>query len=410
MLRESAGGSADIGPAAILVQASSLSWSGGPDRCMRVLDGKPLALRCLERARRLFPRVPIRIVAPKFDSGNLDEMASGIENCLASYGFDDRPLNRMIAAVTDLPGDARVLRIDALHCFFQEAVIRGLLQAAEADELDLAKAPDNFPPPLAGEIWRVGALRQVGAMLDRMPVQDAGPHYVQPKFIAMRKEAGLRTRLVEPPHIPDSVLSSIRADLARAFDEDHNEVTRKAIGAGDQISFHYVLARRALKYTDKVLDIASGKGFGGNMMAEVAASVICADLDQAKLDEGRKLFPRENLFFSREDATAISFPAACFDVVVSMETIEHMEDVDRFLSELNRVLKPQGRAILSTPQNSIGHIPLTPAHVHEFRLDELRAACVRHFTIEKIIGLKGGTVYFDDDPIGTNSVIYLRKA
>src|SRR3978361_532844 len=105
-------------------------------------------------------------------------------------------------------------------------------------------------------------------MLDRMPAQDAGPHYVHPKFIAMRKEADLRTRIVEPPRIPDTVLAGIRADLARAFDEDHNEVTRKSIGAGDQISFHYVLACRALKPTDRVLDIASGKGFGGNMMAQ----------------------------------------------------------------------------------------------------------------------------------------------
>jgi 2-polyprenyl-3-methyl-5-hydroxy-6-metoxy-1,4-benzoquinol methylase len=406
MFRESLG----TRPAAILVQASSLSWSGGPDRCMRVLDEEPLALRCLERARRLFPDVPIRIVAPQFDSGGLDEIASRIENCRTSYGFDDKPLNRMIAAVADLPDNALVLRIDGLHCFFQEAIIEGLIEAAEADDLDLAKSPDNLPPPLTGEVWRAGGLRQVGDMLGRMPAEAAAPHYVHPKFIAMRKHSDLRTRIVEPPQIPDRVLSEIRADLARAFDEDHNEVTRKSIGAGDQISFHYVLASRALKPTDRVLDIASGKGFGGNMMAQVAGSVTCADLDQSKLDEGRTLFPRLNLFFSRQDATATEFPDDSFDVVVSMETIEHMDDVDLYLAELSRVLKWGGRAILSTPQNSIGHIPLTPAHVHEFRLDELRADCSRHFEVEKIIGLKGGTVHFDDDPIGTNSVIFLRKA
>lgn len=284
------------------------------------------------------------------------------------------------------------------------------MEAAQAEGLDLAKSPDNFPPPLSGEVWRVSALRHIAGMLDRMPAQTAGPHYVHPKFIAMRKEAGLRTRIVQPPPIPDTLLRTIRADLARAFDEDHNEVTRKSIGAGDQISFHYVLASRALKPTDRVLDIASGKGFGGNMMAQVAASVTCADLDQGKLDEGRALFPRENLDFSRQNATATSFPSESFDVVVSMETIEHMDDVDGFLAELSRVLKRGGRAILSTPQNAIGHIPLTPAHVHEFTLEELREDCARHFAIEKIIGLKGGTVHFDDDPIGTNSVIFLRKS
>ena len=404
------GASHKAGLSAVLVQASSLSWSGGPDRCMRELDGKPLALSCLERVRALFPAVPIRVVAPQFDSGNLDAIASAVTNCRVSYGFDDKPLHRMIAAVKDFPDDALVLRLDALHCFFREEVIRGLIDAAQSQGLDLAKSPDNFPPPLSGEVWRAGALRHIADMLGRMPANAAAPHYVHPKFIAMRKESDLLTRIIEPPVISDETLRAIRADLARAFDEDHNEVTRKAIGAGDQISFHYVLARNALKPTDRVLDIASGKGFGGNMMAEVAQSVTCADLDESKLQEGRALFRRPNLEFSREDVTATRFADNSFDVVVSMETIEHMDDVDLYLRELARVLKTGGRAILSTPQNSIGHIPLTPAHVHEFRLDELRADCARHFAVEKIIGLKAGTVHFDDDAIGTNSVIFLRKA
>ncbi|HXJ01250.1 MAG TPA: class I SAM-dependent methyltransferase [Micropepsaceae bacterium] len=397
-------------PAVILVQASSLSWSGGPDRCMRELDRKPLVARCLEHARQLFPQTPIRIVAPEFDRGGLDAIAAAVENCEAGYGFDDKPLKRMTAAVRDLPNDALVLRLDGLHCFFQENVVRALIAAAQSEALDLAKSPDNFPPPLSGEVWRAGALRHVDGMLSRMPPESAAPHFVHPKFIAMRKDADLRTRIVAPPPIPDTILSAIRAELARAFEEDHNEVTRKSIGVGDQISFHYVLARRYLKPGDWVLDIASGKGFGGNMLAEVASSVICADLDEAKLEEGRKLFSRDNLAFSHEDVTAMTFPDDAFDVVVSMETIEHMDDVDGYLTELRRVLKPGGRAILSTPQNCIGHIPLTPAHVREFSLEELRSDCARHFAIESIIGLKAGTVHFPDDPIGTNSVILLRKS
>jgi 2-polyprenyl-3-methyl-5-hydroxy-6-metoxy-1,4-benzoquinol methylase len=404
------GESQETGLSAVLVQASSLSWSGGPDRCMRVLDGKPLVLRCLERVRRLFPAVPIRVVAPGFDAGNLDSLVGQIANASVSYSFDDKPLHRMVAAVQGLADTALVLRLDGLHCFFREEIIGGLIAAAQSQSLDLAKSPDNLPPPLSGEVWRAGALRHIADMLGRMPAILAAPHQVHPKFIAMRKESDLRTRIVAPPPIADETLRAIRADLARAFDEDHNEVTRKSIGAGDQISFHYVLAKNALKSTDRVLDIASGKGFGGNMMAEVAQDVTCADLDESKLEEGRRLFPRDNLDFSREDVTATRFADHSFDVVVSMETIEHMDDVDLYLRELSRVLKRGGRAILSTPQNCIGHIPLTPAHVHEFTLDELRADCARHFQIEKIIGLKAGTVHFEDDAIGTNSVIFLRKA
>jgi 2-polyprenyl-3-methyl-5-hydroxy-6-metoxy-1,4-benzoquinol methylase len=246
-------------------------------------------------------------------------------------------------------------------------------------------------------------------MLSSWPQEDAAPHYVHPKFLAFRKQSGLKARIVEPPRMADDLLARIRAELARAFDEDHNEVTQKSIAAGDQISFHYVFARRHLKTTDNVLDIASGKGFGGDMMAQTASFVTCADLDGDKVEEGRRLFPRPNLAFAREDVMSMSFPDASFDVVASMETIEHMEDVGGYLAELRRVLKPNGRAILSTPQNSIGRVPLTPAHVHEFSLEELRSTCARHFQIEKIIGLKAGTIHFEDDPIGANSMIVLRK-
>ncbi len=398
-----------LDPAAILVQASSRSWSGGTDRCMHPLDGKPLVLRTLERARALFPRTPIRLCAPEFDRGGLDSIAAAVAGCTVRYGFDAKPLQRMIAATGDLDDDATILRIDGLHSFFQESVIAGLLEAVRTGHLDIAKSPDDFPPPLTGDVWRVGALRHVDRML-AWPTDRAAPHYVHPKFLAMRQDSGLASRIVEPGPIADETLRTIRASLARAFDEDHIEVTGKAIAAGDQISFHYVLVGRRLRPTDRVLDIASGKGFGGDILAGSAAAVVCADLDEGKLAEGRRLCPRANLSFAHEDVMRMSFPDASFDVAVSLETIEHMDDVDRYLAELRRVVKPGGRVIVSTPQNRIGRIPLTPAHIHEFSLDELRTRCASHFNVESVLGLKAGTIYFEDDPVGANSMIFLRRA
>jgi 2-polyprenyl-3-methyl-5-hydroxy-6-metoxy-1,4-benzoquinol methylase len=399
-----------LDPAAVLVQASSRSWSGGSDRCMRVLDGKPLVLKCLERARSLFPGAQIALVAPAFDHGGLDRIGLAVENCRVSYGFDDRPLARLVAAVEDLPEDAQVLRVDGLHCFFRDEVVRPLLDAARVSALDIAKSPDDFPPALTGEVWRVGGLRELARVLASWPAERAAPHYVHPKFLAMRAETGLRAAAVEPPPIGDAVLHAIRQSLARAFDEDHIEVTGRSIAAGDQISFHYVLASRHLRPTDDVLDVASGNGFGGDIMARVARSVTCADLDAEKLAEGRAAFARPNLRFARENVVAMSFSDATFDVVVSLETIEHMDDVSGYLAELHRVLRPGGRAILSTPQNRIGRIPLTPAHVHEFSLADLKARCAARFEVERVIGLKAGTIYFEDDPVGANSVAFLRKA
>jgi 2-polyprenyl-3-methyl-5-hydroxy-6-metoxy-1,4-benzoquinol methylase len=396
-------------PAAILVQASSLTWGGGRERCMLMLDGKPLLQRTLERARSLFPETPIRIVAPEFDRGGLDAIAATVARTSVSYRFDDKPLARMIDAVRNIADDALVVRIDGQHCFFQESVILDLIDAARAGGLDVARSPDDFPPPLTGDVWRAGALRRMGAMLSAWPSEQAAPHFVHPKYLAMRESSGLGARTIEPPQIPDDVLRMIRREFDRALVEDHMEVNKKSIAAGDQLTFHYVLACRHLKATDRVLDIASGKGYGGNMMADVAASVTCADLDDGKLGEGRKRFARPSLAFVHEDIMKTSFADSSFDVVTSMETIEHVDDVSGCLAELRRILKPGGRAILSTPQSGIGHIPLTPSHVHEFSLEELRSHAAEHFEVDKVIGLKAGTIYFEDDPVGTNSMIFLRK-
>ena len=45
----------------------------------------------------------------------------------------------------------------------------------------------------------------------------------------------------------------------------------------------------------------------------------------------------------------LPFDDASFDVVVSMEVIEHLPDQLRFMNEIARILKPGGRAIITTP-------------------------------------------------------------
>ena len=49
----------------------------------------------------------------------------------------------------------------------------------------------------------------------------------------------------------------------------------------------------------------------------------------------------------------LPFPDASFDVVLSIEGIEHLEDRFAYLREVHRVLKPQGTLILTTP-NIVG--------------------------------------------------------
>jgi SAM-dependent methyltransferase len=73
----------------------------------------------------------------------------------------------------------------------------------------------------------------------------------------------------------------------------------------------------------------------------------------------------------REDLCALSYPHATFDLVVSSETLEHVPDLSKALSEIHRVLKPGGRHVFTIPR-----APNTPRTVARVTLD--RAGKAEH--------------------------------
>ena len=97
-----------------------------------------------------------------------------------------------------------------------------------------------------------------------------------------------------------------------------------------------------------------------------------------------------------------------FDAVLAFEILEHL-DPDKLLSEIYRTLKTNAVLILSTPQNSLGHIPLTADHSFEFSLSNLKEKLLKFFSIEEFIGIKQGTISFQGVESGANSFVVARK-
>jgi SAM-dependent methyltransferase len=78
----------------------------------------------------------------------------------------------------------------------------------------------------------------------------------------------------------------------------------------------------------------------------------------------------------RADALQLPLADASVEVVVSMETIEHVPDAARLVAEFRRVLAPSGTLVVSTPNRAFGPERLhtgNPFHVREFTADELAA-------------------------------------
>ena len=125
-----------------------------------------------------------------------------------------------------------------------------------------------------------------------------------------------------------------------------------------------------------VLDIACGIGYGCNIMKNkhTSAFVIGGDNYFNGLKYGKNVFQKE-IKFCQLDVTKLPFKDSTFDVVVSMETIEHLLDTTGFLREVYRVLQDGGLFICSTPNKHfterIGATGDNPFHVKEYYHDEL---------------------------------------
>ena len=80
------------------------------------------------------------------------------------------------------------------------------------------------------------------------------------------------------------------------------------------------------------------------------------------------------------------FPSTCFNVIVSFETIEHLEYPEVYLEEICRVLTPRGTLIISTPNRevtnpggSLEDRPKNPFHEREFSSVEFKALLENYF-------------------------------
>jgi 2-polyprenyl-3-methyl-5-hydroxy-6-metoxy-1,4-benzoquinol methylase/tetratricopeptide (TPR) repeat protein len=97
-----------------------------------------------------------------------------------------------------------------------------------------------------------------------------------------------------------------------------------------------------------ILDFGCGRGTLGPHLAQLG-SVTGVDWSEEGIAEARRLCPEGN--FIRGDFFEVELPETFFDVVVSQEVIEHLQDEDqrRYLARAMAVLKPGGRLVMTTP-------------------------------------------------------------
>ena len=136
----------------------------------------------------------------------------------------------------------------------------------------------------------------------------------------------------------------------------------------------YALARQLSQHCT-VLDVACGEGYGAAMVAEAADKVVGVDLSADAIRNAKNNYGHHaNLQFVTASCECLPFSDASFDFAISFETIEHIETQKEFISELTRVLRPDGVLILSSPNKRLysdAHDYHNEFHVRELYRNEL---------------------------------------
>ena len=391
----------------ILVQASSTSWSGGPDPCLNILDGKTVLQNTIDKIFKdlLGSILKIIIIAPYFDKGGLDSLNEQHPLLSVSYGFDESPLMRMVHATHELTDEDTILRLNGLNfCFDSQAALKNL-ELADSGKYDCVKFPDDFPALFSSDIYKLGTLREMSALENL----DAKFHIHPKYYMELSEKYVVKTCTPNTNLYDNDFLSSIRAKCVLSMSEKRIEIVEaNVVKSACTITYHYQLALAYLNKDMKILDCACGSGFGSQMVAGKVKEVIGLDIDKDMIHEAETTNHHQNSRFIEGSALTMPFKDEFFDCVMAFEIIEHV-DPDSLLIEIHRVLRTDGILILSTPQNSLGHIPLTPDHSLEFSREKLESIVSRCFSIVEFIGIKQGTISMNEDRSGSNSFVVAKK-
>jgi ubiquinone/menaquinone biosynthesis C-methylase UbiE len=146
----------------------------------------------------------------------------------------------------------------------------------------------------------------------------------------------------------------------------------------------YVIA--ADKVNGNLLEVGCGEGRGIDWLLPKVENYSAIDKIVTVVEKLKAKHPEGNIISG--NIPPLPFRDNTFDCVVSFQVIEHIKDDHSFLKEINRVLKPGGFALISTPNRPMS-LSRNPWHEREYKADELTSLAKKYFGSAEMKGITG---------------------
>lgn len=164
--------------------------------------------------------------------------------------------------------------------------------------------------------------------------------------------------------------------------------------ASDQLTSDNPIHQRLLKayyvaqdlVKGDFLEIGCGEGRGVELLASKVNSYKAVDKIEEVVNQLSTKFPESE--FIQANIPPMPYEDNSFDSIVSFQVIEHIKEDVRYLKEIHRVLKPGGKALISTP-NRIMTLSRNPWHIREYTAKELIDLCAPIFETVEMKGITG---------------------
>ena len=100
----------------------------------------------------------------------------------------------------------------------------------------------------------------------------------------------------------------------------------------------------------RVLNLGTGEGDYDPMIVQYSALLQSCDINETDIEFAKALNANiENLEYRVENALDLSFDSNSFDLIISIDVLEHVGKPERMIEEISRILKPGGMAFITFP-------------------------------------------------------------